>query len=91
LLSQAGYGPVGVAAANVLLPHLLEFMLPECKPVAVRFRQYSKGNREFIQAEVGKQLAQGPMQGTNVVVGAQVSFPTARPDVLKLPSQCKTT
>jgi len=49
---------LGVAAANVLSPRLFEFMLPECKPVAIRSRQYTKDDGEFIQAEVEKLLAQ---------------------------------
>jgi len=50
---------LGVAATNILPPRLFEFMPPECKPVAIRSRQYSKDDREFIQPEVEKLLAQG--------------------------------
>jgi len=63
---------LGVAAANVLLPRLFEFMLPECKPVAIRSRQYSKDDREFIQAEVEKLLAQDIIEHSRSPWRAQV-------------------
>jgi len=50
---------LGVAAANVLPLRFFELLLPECKPVAIRSRQYSKDDREFIQVEVEKLLTQG--------------------------------
>jgi len=34
-------------------------MISECKPVAIRPRQYNEDDREFIQAEEEKLLAQG--------------------------------
>jgi len=63
---------LGVAAANVLLPRLFEFMLPECKPVAIRSRQYSKDDREFNQAEVETLRAQDIIEHSRSPWRAQV-------------------
>ena len=62
----------GLAEVKVPAPFLFRNLTPDCKPVAIRSRHYSMADKKFIEAEIGRMLAEGIIRQSNSPWRAQV-------------------
>ncbi|XP_064080604.1 uncharacterized protein LOC135197465 [Macrobrachium nipponense] len=61
-----------LAAAAVDEPSIFQHLLPNCKPIVTKSRHYCKGDKEFIEAETSRLLAEGVIEDSISPWSAQV-------------------
>ena len=64
--------PCALSVATVGEPSLFANLLPNCKPIATKPRRFGSQDREFIQSEVNRLLAEGIIEASTSLWRAQI-------------------
>ena len=64
--------PCALSVATIGEPSLCANLLPNCKPIAIKPRRFGLQDREFIQSEVNRLLAEGIIEASTSPWRAQI-------------------